>query len=109
MLEKMDPGEFMPNQQIRCDGCRQSAPGYDIVNYGSIERGYRRLCSRCYNGEAAKAAGLEDSNMPVRAGGLADCAGGSRLSFSHPCSGWVALDAFEVRAGCRLAIISDHR
>ena len=58
MLVKMDPGELSLSQQIRCDGCRQSAPSYDIVNYGSIERGYRRLCGQCFNTEVAKAAGL---------------------------------------------------
>src|SRR5438874_5744539 len=24
---KMEPGEFTPSQQIRCDGCRQTTPG----------------------------------------------------------------------------------
>jgi hypothetical protein len=54
MLVKMEPGEFPPSQQIRCDGCRRSAPSYDIVNYGSVERGYRRLCGQCFNTEVAK-------------------------------------------------------
>ena len=55
----MEPGEFTQSQQIRCDGCRQTTAGYEIVNYGSIEGGYRRLCGQCLNDVVAKAAGLE--------------------------------------------------
>lgn len=114
MLVKMDPGEFTLSQQIRCDGCRQSAPSYDIVHYGSIERGYRRLCSQWYNGEAAKAAGLEGFEPakfePV---GLTDCAGEvHEFHFrTHLFGPGVALDAFEVRdgspAGYQFQIIGD--
>ena len=31
MLVTMDPGEIALSQQIRCDGCRQSAPSYDML------------------------------------------------------------------------------
>src|SRR6266581_5595404 len=73
---KMEPGEFTQSQQIRCDGCRQTAPGYDIVNYGSIERGYRPLCGQCFNAEVAKAAGLEGfEHAKFEPVCLADCAG----------------------------------
>lgn len=76
MLVKMDPGEFTLSQQMCCDGCRQSAPSYDIVHYGSIERGYRRLCGQCFNTEVAKAAGLEGfEHAKFEPVGLADCAG----------------------------------
>jgi hypothetical protein len=47
-------------QPIQCEGCGQFVPGYDIVNYGSIERGYRTLCSACFNTEVAKLSGLTD-------------------------------------------------
>ncbi len=46
-------------QEIHCDGCGQQTPSYDIVHYGSTERGYRTLCSRCFNAEVAKLSGLE--------------------------------------------------
>ena len=102
MLVKVDPGEFTPNQQIRCDGCRQSAPSYDIVNYGSMERGYRRLCSLCFNGEAAKAAGLEGfEHAKFEPVGLTDCAGEVhefhfRTNLFGP---GVSLDAIELSDG----------
>jgi hypothetical protein len=46
-------------QETHCDGCGQQTPSYDIVHYGSTERGYRSLCSRCFNSEVAKVSGLE--------------------------------------------------
>ena len=114
MLVKMDAGEFAPSQQIRCDGCRQSAPSYDIVHYGSIERGYRRLCSQCFNGEAARAAGLEGfEHAKFEPVGLTDCAGEVhefhfRTNLFGP---GVAVDAFELRdgspAGYHFQIIGD--
>ena len=55
----MDPVEAPPPHQIRCDGCSQTTPSYDIVHYGSMEQGYRQLCSRCFNTEVAQLAGLE--------------------------------------------------
>src|SRR6516165_6374500 len=56
---KMDPIEIPPPRQIRCDGCSQITPGYDILHYRSMEQGYRHLCGRCFNTEAAHLAGLE--------------------------------------------------
>lgn len=70
----MDALESTARDQVRCDGCGQATPGYDIVNYGAVEREYRRLCSRCFNTEIANAAGLQGfeqaSFEPV---GLTDC------------------------------------
>jgi hypothetical protein len=45
-------------QQIQCDVCGQRVPDYDIVNYGSIDRGYRKLCSACFNTGVAKLGDL---------------------------------------------------
>ena len=60
----MDPVEAPPPHQIRCDGCSQTMPSYDIVHYGSMEQGFRQLCSRCFNTEVAHLAGLRGSKMP---------------------------------------------
>ena len=98
----MDTAASTPPHQVRCDGCSQSTPGYDIVHYGSIERGYRRLCGRCFNTQMAQAAGLagfEHANFePV---GLTDCTGKlHEFHFRTHLSGTgVALDAFELRKG----------
>jgi NAD-dependent SIR2 family protein deacetylase len=56
----MDRAEHGQAQQIRCATCGQLTPGYDIVNYGSIEDGYRQLCNQCLNAEVAKSDGLDE-------------------------------------------------
>jgi hypothetical protein len=99
---KMDPSEFTRSQPICCDGCRQPTPSYDIVNYGSIERGYRRLCSQCFNTQVAEAAGLEGfEHAKFEPVGLADCVGEvHEFHFrTHLFGPGVAVDAFELRDG----------
>ena len=55
--------------EAMCAGCRQVTPGYEIVNYGSMESGYRELCTRCFNAMIAKFADLEGiRERPIRAG-----------------------------------------
>src|SRR5437660_2576233 len=72
----MDPVEAPLPHQIRCDGCSQTTPSYDIVHYGSMEQGYRQLCSRCFNTEVAQLAGLQGfEDAKFEAVGLADCTG----------------------------------
>jgi hypothetical protein len=87
---------------VCCEACGTAVPAYDVVNYGSIEQGYRELCNRCFNAEAASALGLgrfEDVRLhPVV---LTDCAGEShefhfRMRLLGP---MLALDAFELNAG----------
>ena len=46
-------------QSITCDACRQPTPAHDVVNYGSMEGGYRQLCGRCFNEAAASRLGLQ--------------------------------------------------
>jgi hypothetical protein len=98
----MDTAASTSNQDIRCDGCGQNRPGYDIVHFGSAEMGYRSLCSRCFSTEVAKAAGMEGFEHPAfESIGLSDCDGEThefhfraRLLVTG-----IALDAFELRAG----------
>ena len=72
----MDPVEALPPHQITCDACSQTTPSYDIVHYGSMEQGYRQLCSRCFNTEVAQLAGLQGfEDAKFEAVGLADCTG----------------------------------
>jgi len=112
----MDPAKFTPRDYILCDGCGQIAPSYDIVNYGSIERGYRQLCSRCFNTEAAKIGGLEGfEHLKFEPVGLIDFTGEvHEFHFSTRLLGTtVALDAFELRgghpAGYHFQIIGDPK
>lgn len=113
----MDPAEFARHQlQIHCDGCSQITPSYDIVNYGSMEDGYRRLCSQCFNTEVAKLDGLERfEHAKFEPVGLADCTGEfHEFQFrTHFFGAGVALDAFELRdgrpAGYHFQIIGDPK
>jgi hypothetical protein len=110
----MDRVEHGPTQQICCANCGQFTPDYDIVNYGSIEDGYRQLCNQCLNAEVAKSDGLDKFQHvrfdPVE---LADCTGEAHLfHFRTRLFGpGVALDAFELRgghpAGYQFQIIGD--
>jgi len=102
ILSEMDPAAFKGNQQLRCDGCSQITPSYDIVNYGSMEHGYRRLCGQCFNAEVAKIAGLEGfEHAKFEPVGLADCTGQVHEFYfrTNLCPTGVALDAFELRNG----------
>ncbi len=94
--------EIGQEQQTRCTRCSQFVRSYDIVNVGSLEKGYRALCGRCFNTEMAELDGLdgfEHFNFePVR---LADCTGENHeFHFrTHLFGTGVALDAFELRDG----------
>jgi hypothetical protein len=87
---------------IRCEACGAAVPTYDVVNYGSIDGGYRQLCSQCFNAEVASAMGLEHfENCRFDQVVMTDCAGeahefhfGTRLLGSM-----VAVDAFELKRG----------
>src|SRR5271166_1979155 len=63
---------------VCCEACGMAIPAYDVVNYGSIEQGYRELCTRCFNAEVASALGLERfENVRLHPVVLTDCAGES--------------------------------
>src|SRR4030065_578430 len=64
---------------IRCEACGTATPAYDIVNYGSIEDGYRQLCSQCLNAEVASTQGLDRfENIRFDQVAMNDCAGVGR-------------------------------
>ena len=101
-------------QQIRCEECGENTPSYDIVSCGSMERGYRQLCGRCFNAQVAKLSGLEDfENFRLEPVGIIDCAGEThQFHFRTRLFGsGVALDAFELRegnpAGYQFQIVGD--
>ncbi|WP_024882007.1 hypothetical protein [Methylosinus sp. LW3] len=88
--------------KTKCEGCGHQTPSFEIVEYGSMENGYKQLCRRCFNSEAAAAAGLKDFEHvefdPIR---LKD-SGGKVHEFHFRTflfGTGVALDAFELRKG----------
>ncbi|MGB7758714.1 MAG: hypothetical protein WBL61_02740 [Bryobacteraceae bacterium] len=100
--------------RTRCSNCRKFVPNYDIINLGSIEKGYRILCGQCFNAESAKLGGLdkfEHLNFePIR---IVDCERQAHdFHFrTHLFLPGVALNAFELRdgepAGYQFQIIGD--
>lgn len=97
----MDHGELGRSQQIRCADCDEFTPSYDI-SYGSIEKGCRQICSRCFNGEVAKSDGMNNFEHlkfdPIE---LVDSVGKAHVfHFRTRLFGpGVALDAFELQNG----------
>ena len=98
----MDHAALGRTQRIRCADCDEFTPRHDIINYGSIGKGYRQICSRCFNVEVAKSDGLAHFEHlkfdPVE---LVDCVGKPHVfHFRTRLFGpGVALDAFELRDG----------
>jgi len=98
----------------RCSKCRKFVPSYDIINLGSSESGYRKLCGQCFNAESAKLGGLDKFERlnfePVR---IVDCEGQAHeFHFrTHLFLPGVALNAFELRdgepAGYQFQVIGD--
>ena len=87
---------------IRCEACGAATPAYDIVNYGSIGDGYRKLCTRCFNADVASKLGLEHfENVRFNQVVMTDCAGEAHeFHFRTRLLGaMVALDAFELKHG----------
>lgn len=101
-------------QTIRCASCGQVTPSYEIVNYGSMEHGYKEICLQCLNKEMAEAMGLEGfEHAKFEPVGLPDCTGElHEFHFRTNLFGTgVAIDAFEIRdghpAGYQFQIIGD--
>ena len=101
-------------QQINCDGCGRLTPSYDIVSYGSMDREYRQLCSRCFNTEVAKLSGLDEfEHVQFEPVVLTDARGETHeFHFRTRLFGTgVSLEAFELRdghpAGYRFQVIGD--
>ncbi len=98
----MDSTKSGQDQQIRCARCGQVTPTFEIVNYGSIEHGYREICLQCLNTEMAEALGLAGfEHAKFEPVGLTDCAGEVhefhfRTNLFGP---GVSIDAFELRDG----------
>ena len=89
-------------QPITCDACRQPTVAHDVVNYGSMEGGYRQLCGRCFNAAAASRLGLRGfEHVDFEPVFMVD-ARGARHEFQFRTRLFgpgMAIDAFELRDG----------
>jgi len=92
----MSPVQSAP---YTCDTCRQPIAVCDGISYGSIERGYRQLCSRCFNEEIARTDGIDFQHVEFQPLEMSDAAG-QRHEFHFRVrllGDRVALNAFELR------------
>jgi hypothetical protein len=92
----------MSKMVVACEGCGETVPGHDIVHYGSIDQGYRKLCSRCFNAEVAERSGVESfENIRLEPIGITDCAGEEHQFHlrTRLLGDMVILEAFELRDG----------
>ncbi len=76
-----------PDRSQRCHTCGRAIAGFESVHYGSIERGYRDLCNRCFNVEVAETGEINFSHLQFEPLDLPDAAGvahrfHSRFDFS---------------------------
>jgi len=82
-----------------CESCGKETGPYNGVSLGSPETGYRNLCMRCYNEEAAKQAGVRFTHpdfAPIRMKGKDRKEHTFRFS-THLFGNGVSIDAFEVK------------
>lgn len=84
-----------------CDTCKQAIATYDGIHYGSIERGYRELCSRCFNEEVARTGGLDFQHVEFEPIEMRDAAGAPHVFYFrvHLLGDRVSLEAFELEDG----------
>lgn len=84
-----------------CHTCQAPIAGYDSVSFGSIETGYRDLCSRCFNEEVAEQGEIDFQHVNFEPVEMADAAGKShRFHFRlHLLGDRVSLEALELKDG----------
>ncbi len=89
-------------QGVKCAGCGEAVPSYDIVHYGSIDHRYRKLCSQCFNADVAERSGVEDfENIRLAPIMMTDCKGDDHQFHlrTHLLGDMVTLEAFELHEG----------
>jgi len=84
-----------------CHTCQAPIAGYDSVHCGSIETGYRDLCSRCFNEEVANHGELDFQHVQFDPVDMPDAGGAvHRFHFRlHLLGDQVSLEAFELKDG----------
>jgi len=89
--------------EVQCHACQARVASYDVIHFGSIEAGYRDLCSRCFNKEVAGLDPFELEQVSFQPIDMSDAAGRThRFHFLLLLLGDRAtLEAFEVQDGER--------
>ena len=84
-----------------CASCGKPVAGFESVNLGSIEKGYRHLCMACYNATMSEYSGVDFEHADFEPIRLADVDGVEHeFHFATRLTGdRVAIDAREVRDG----------
>lgn len=98
----------------RWESCGNCVPGHDSVHYGSLNKGYRLLCTRCFNVEVAQQLGMKDfESSQFSHTAMTDCEGTRHeFHFRTRLHGpMLSLGAFEIEdgapAGYQFQILGD--
>lgn len=89
--------------QVQCHTCHARVASYEAIHFGSMEMGYRDLCSRCFNEEVARTGQIELEQVGFKPIDVSDAAGVKRrfhFLLLH-LGDRVTLEAFEVNDGER--------
>lgn len=89
--------------EIPCDQCHIGVPDFEVTHFGSVETGYRNLCSRCYNEEVTRRSGVRFTHIAFQPLELPD-ANGDRHRFHfllRHLGTMLSLEALEAKAGER--------
>jgi hypothetical protein len=96
-------GATIPMTQVQCHTCHACVASYDVIHFGSMETGYRDLCSRCFNEDVARTGQIELEQVGFEPIDMSDAAGVKRrfhFLLLH-LGDRVTLEAFEVQDGER--------
>ncbi len=94
-----------------CESCGTSVAGFESISLGSMEDGYKHLCTSCYNAVIAKHSGVEFEHLDFEPVRLSDVDGvWHQFEFSMRLLGdRVAIDAHEIKgedlSGYRFQVI----
>lgn len=89
--------------QVQCHTCHARVASYEAIHFGSMEMGYRDLCSRCFNEEVARTGQIKLEQVGFQPIDMSDAAGVKRrfhFLLLH-LGDRVTLEAFEVQDGER--------
>ena len=89
--------------QVECHACHARVASNDVIHAGSMETGYRDLCSRCFNEKMTRIGQFESEQVNFQPIDIPDAAGVKRrfhFRLLH-LGDRVTLDALEVQDGER--------